>query len=365
MPKPPSAPPRWLTREQTLVIALGLATLGVVWLCLLLLAPFVSSLTWALTLAVVGWPLHRWLQRKLGRPAIAAGLATLCLTLVVAVPAALTGIAIAREAIDSAESFRTLMSEKGLRDLTERVPSLAPIIKWGVTQIKESGLQQLAEGATETVRKAATTSVQTVMSALLTVFFLFYFFRDRTLLLDALPHFIPLSRDETSEVLSLIRDTIEAMVYGTLAVSVIQGVLGGLAFWFLDLPSPILWGAVMAVLSVLPLFGAALVWIPGALYLALTGETKSALILVLWGAVVIGLVDNVLKPLLVRDKLDLHTMPVFIAVLGGLLAFGGTGLVLGPVVLAIALGLFDVWRRRFALPPVEEVVDNKGSAEKS
>ena len=363
MPKSRSVPPRWLTREQTLVIALGLATLGIVWLCLRLLAPFVSGLTWALTLAVVGWPIHRWLCRKVGRPSIAAALATICVTLVVAVPAALTGIAVAREALDSAETIRALISEKGLNSLAERAPSLAPVIKWGVSQVKDaSGLQQLADGSMEMVRKATSTSIQTAMSALLTVFFLFYFFRDRTLLLDALPHFLPLSQDESSEVLTQIRDMIEAMVYGTLAVSVIQGVLGGLAFWFLDLPSPILWGAIMAVLSVLPLFGAALVWIPAALYLALTGETKSAIILTVWGAVVIGLVDNVLKPLLVRGKLDLHTVPVFIAVLGGLFVFGGTGLVLGPVVLAIALGVFDVWRRRFALPPVEEVVENNGTA---
>ena len=361
MSKTPSVPPRWLTREQTLVIALGLVTLGIIWLCLRLLSPFVSSLTWALTLAVVGWPLHRWLCRKIGRPAIAAAIATILVTLVVAVPATLTSIAIAREALDSAETVRAIMSKEGLEKLTERIPSLAPAIKWGVAQAKDSGLQQFAEGTVETVRKATSTTVQVVMSALLTVFFLFYFFRDRTLLLDALPHFLPLSRDESSEVVDQIRDMIEAMVWGTLAVSVIQGVLGGLAFWFLDLPSPILWGAIMAVLSVLPMFGAALVWIPAALYLAFTGETKSAIILTVWGAVLIGLVDNVLKPLLVRGKLDLHTVPVFIAVLGGLVVFGGTGLVLGPVVLAIALGVFDVWRRRFSLPPVEEVVENHES----
>src|SRR4029079_7837487 len=103
-----------------------------------------------------------------------------------------------------------------------------------------------------------------VTSALVTVFFLFYFLRDRSLLLDSVPDFLPLSEDESEKMLHQIHDAVEAMVYGTLVVAAMQGVLGGLAFWFLDLPSPVLWGAVMAVLSTIPMFGAALVWGPAA-----------------------------------------------------------------------------------------------------
>ena len=117
-------------------------------------------------------------------------------------------------------------------------------------------------------------------------------------------------------------------------------------FWWLGLPAPLVWGTVMTVLSVLPMFGAALVWAPVASYLALTGEPGSAAILALWGVLVIGLVDNFVKPLVVKDKLRLHTVPVFIAILGGVYAFGATGVVLGPVVLATAMGLLDVWRRQ-------------------
>ena len=359
-PKPSPVAPVWLTRERVLVLVLGLATLGVGWLCLRMLEPFVPSLTWALTLAVIGQPIHRWLRHRLAHPTLAATLATIAVTLTIALPAAIVGAIIAREAIDMADTVRVLIAERRWNALVERYPSLQPAFDWLSQQMQDgNGAQRLAEGMLRLVRSIVMTSVYAAVGALITVFFLFYFFRDRTVMLYAVPHFLPLSRSETEEVLTDVHNTIEAMVYGTLTVAALQGFLGGLAFWWLGLPGPLLWGAVMAILSVLPMFGAALVWGPVALYLALTGEVTSALILTAWGAIIVGLIDNLLKPLLVRGRMRLHTMPVFIAVLGGLVVFGGTGLVLGPVVLAVAMGLLDIWRRRFEQPAVEAGVDEK------
>ena len=153
-------------------------------------------------------------------------------------------------------------------------------------------------------------------------------------------------------MLSRIDDTIHAMIFGSLGVALIQGVLGGLMFWLLGLPSPLIWSAVMCICAVLPIFGAALVWVPGALYLWVTGETTSALILVAWGAVVVSLIDNLLYPILVRNQLRLHTVPVFVAIVGGIVAFGAAGLILGPVVLAVTKVLLGVWgdRMRATVP---------------
>jgi len=123
---------------------------------------------------------------------------------------------------------------------------------------------------------------------------------------------------------------IGAVVYGTLVVALVQGSLGGAIFWYLDLPSPLLWGTIMALLAVLPILGAGIVWAPAAAFLALDGQWEKAMILVGWGAIVIGLIDNILLPILMRKRLHMHTVPVFIAAVGGLLAFGATGIVLGP-----------------------------------
>ena len=118
----------------------------------------------------------------------------------------------------------------------------------------------------------------------------------------------------------------------------------------------------MAVLAVLPVLGAAIIWVPAAIYLALTGSVDKALILTAWGALAVGLIDNLLYPLIVKGRLRLHTVPVFISIVGGLVAFGAVGLVLGPVVLALAVALGDVWRRRMAQG---DAVENTVDAEKA
>ena len=143
-----------------------------------------------------------------------------------------------------------------------------------------------------------------------------------------------------------VADTVHATIYGTLIVAAVQGTLGGLMFWWLGLPAPVLWGLVMGVLAVVPVLGAFIVWIPAALFLALDGSWGKALILCLWGGVVVGGIDNVLYPILVGNRLKLHTIPAFIAIVGGLIVFGPSGIILGPVILTVTVVLLEIWRSR-------------------
>lgn len=343
----------WLTRQRALVGVLVLATLGVGWLALRLTAPFVPALTWALTLAVVGRPIQRWLCRHIRPPGLAAAVATAFVTLIVALPALVVAGVIAGEAIDTSDTVRAFVEEQRWQRIGEAYPALAPAVDWVASHARTLFTQQgLVDDMVNLVQGVTTVSIYTAAGALITVFFLFYFFRDRAELLDAVTHLSPLSPRETSDVLDKIRETIRTMVYGTLLVAALQGFLAGLAFWWLDLPAPVMWGAVMAILSILPIFGSALVWVPAAIYLALSGEVSQALLLTAWGALLVGMVDNVVKPMIVRGTMHLHTIPVFIAIVGGIAVFGATGLVLGPLVLAVLVGLLDVWRRRLADPSV-------------
>ncbi|MFO1317739.1 MAG: AI-2E family transporter, partial [Burkholderiales bacterium] len=185
-------------------------------------------------------------------------------------------------------------------------------------------------------------------------FLLFFFLRDKWRILATVEGLMPLAPTESAEVVRKLREMISAVVYGTLVVALVQGALGGLMFWWLGLPAPLLWGATMALMAVLPLLGAAVVWIPAAALLALDGHWEKALILTAWGSLVIGLIDNILLPILLRNRLHMHTVPVFIAAVGGLFAFGATGIVLGPLILALGFALLEVWKRRMAL---HEIVD--------
>jgi predicted PurR-regulated permease PerM len=143
-----------------------------------------------------------------------------------------------------------------------------------------------------------------------------------------------------------VGDTVHATVYGTFAIAAVQGLLGGLMFWWLGLPAPLLWGLVMGLLAIVPMLGAFVVWGPAALFLALEGNWGSALTLVLWGMLVIGTIDNLLRPIFVGNRLKLHTMLTFLSVVGGLLLFGPAGLILGPVVLTITISLLEIWFNR-------------------
>ena len=145
---------------------------------------------------------------------------------------------------------------------------------------------------------------------------------------------------------------IGATIYGVLAISAIQGTLGYLIFLTLGLPSPLLWGVVMFIMSMIPMAGAFIVWVPAALYLLLTGSYVKALVLTVWGVVVIGSIDNFLSPSLVGRRARLHELLIFFSVLGGLQVFGVLGLVIGPVLAAITLALIEVVRQ--ANRPVAE-----------
>jgi predicted PurR-regulated permease PerM len=191
-------------------------------------------------------------------------------------------------------------------------------------------------------------SVLQAIGFFLTFYLLFFFLRDRRVALQLLRSLSPLSEAEMNRLFGRVGDTIYAIIYGTLAVSAVQGLLGGLMFWWLGLPAPLLWGVVMALLAVVPVLGAFVVWIPAAIFLAMEGSWEKALILAVWGAAVVGTIDNVLRPILVGQRLKLHTVLAFISVVGGLILFGPAGLILGPVALTVTMALLEVWRRRTA-----------------
>jgi predicted PurR-regulated permease PerM len=168
------------------------------------------------------------------------------------------------------------------------------------------------------------------------------------MILHAIARHSPLSQAQMEGLLERIGDTIHATVYGTFAVASVQGLLGGLMFWWLGLPAPLLWGLVMGMLAVIPMLGAFVIWAPAALFLLLEGAWHDALTLSLWGMLVVGTVDNLLRPVLVGDRLRLHTVLTFLSVVGGLMVFGAAGLILGPVILVITMAMLEFWSARNA-----------------
>jgi predicted PurR-regulated permease PerM len=236
----------------------------------------------------------------------------------------------------------------------DRIPWLNDLVDQAMSALN---LRQAVQGTAGYIatwmRGLLAGSVSTLTQLVLMLFTLFFLFRDRRDAAKAFRSLLPLDEFQRDRLIERMSNTIEATLQGSLTIAAIQGALGGIMFWVLGVPAALVWALVMAVLATIPSLGTFLVWMPVAVYLALTGHWVKAGILVGWGTFVIGTVDNLLYPTLVGTKIQMHTVPVLFAVLGGIALFGISGVVLGPLVLTTAVTLLRFWSPK-ALPQSED-----------
>lgn len=347
--KPPPArhPKDWALQQRIPAVVLLAAICGGLFLSYLLVLPFLPALVWALVLAVLFAPVHRVTESRLKRPSLAAATTVAIVASTVVVPATLLAQRLVTEAASGANLVQFQFEAGTWRRVLEAYPHIAPIDKWIEEQIDLPAIfRDFAAWLTKSAASFVRGSVTQLVGIFLTFYLLFYFLRDQASASRTLKDLLPLTPAESDRLFGRVVETIHATIYGTLVVAAIQGALGGLMFWWLALPAPLLWGVVMTLLSLVPVLGAFVVWIPAAIYLALDGDWTKATILALWGAGVVGTIDNILRPVLVGNRLELHSVPAFISLIGGLQLFGTSGLVLGPTVVTVTLTLLDIWRRR-------------------
>jgi predicted PurR-regulated permease PerM len=369
-----------ISRRKTQTLILAIATGIVIYLCYRLASPFLPALAWALALAVIAHPLHRNVAKRLPYPNLAAGVSATVVAIIVLFPAIFVTQRLVTEGENLVVAAQTEFDSGTWKKRLTASPILSRFIVWLSPQPETAPTrpgedashnspqatdtdQRRAENAESAVapvvRQAATAvtggltsfvtgTVWLGMQMFVTLMALFFFLRDRHLAMRTVRSLLPLSHDEADQIFSRIDDTITATVFGSLVVAFVQGCMGGVIFWWLELPSPLFWGAVMGVLAVIPVLGTFVIWMPTAIMLALQGDWTKAAILVTWGTLAIGLIDNLLYPFIVGKRMQFHTLVVFIAVVGGIAVFGASGIVLGPVVLAVADALLEIWRRRTA-----------------
>jgi predicted PurR-regulated permease PerM len=331
----------------------AIATVAVLaYVLFLILRPFLSVLAWALLIAFLLQPAHRRLSQWLrGRRTLSSLLLTLATLLVFIGPLTALGVAFAHQAGALLESLQASYGDiqfTGVRSL-ERIPLLGAALKW----IQE--VTPFSRAQTSTAMLSAARSVLeylgslggtlfvgamgTVIGFLLMLFLLFFFVRDGAGMKRRLSNLIPMPEARKRDLLEYLSTVTRAVVFGTLLTALLQGTLVGIGFAIIDLPSPVVFGVLAAGLSLLPVGGTALVWGPATLILATQGRYGAAIFLLLWGVLLVGLIDNFLKPLLISGRAELPTVAAFLGVLGGLAAFGPIGMFLGPVILALTIAL--------------------------
>lgn len=333
----------------TLLLAVTLAFL---WL----IRGFLQPIFWAIALGILVYPLHaRLVPRVRNRESLAAALSMLAVVVVVILP--LFGIAAAVTSEGTALYQRLQAGDLGVQRLYEQTQETMPQITALLERVgvDPSRLQeQLSSAAITASRFLASRALSLGQDTLrVTVFFflmlylLFFFLRDGPRLLEGLVRALPLGDERERHLLGRFAEVSRATIKGTLVVGIAQGAIGGIAFALLGIGAPVLWGVVMALLSILPAVGAALVWLPAAIFLLVTGHIVAGIALILIGVFAIGLVDNLLRPILVGRDTRMPDYLILLSTLGGLTAFGLAGIIIGPIIAAFFVSVWKMAQDEF------------------
>jgi len=338
-----------------LLIFLGIALYACYWL----VKPFLQPIILAILIGWMAFPLHQRLVEALrGRITLASLLTCLALSLVVLLPALALLIAVLKQGISysvivrdwaTAENIHNLMSHHWVLEVQSRVTRLLPAGALDPDNIRAGALE--AASAMGKQFAGISTSIlgsltKFIINFLLLLFALFFVLRDHDKLIAFLHRALPLSNSQEETLFQEVKDVSKSALTGSLLTAVTQGAVGGIGLWFAGFPG-VFWGTVMAFTSLIPFVGTALVWLPAALYLLVTGEIEWAVFLVIWGVLVIGSIDNFLRPMFMQGA-SMNTVVVFFSLIGGLQVFGLIGLIYGPLLFSIALVLFKLYENEFA-----------------
>jgi predicted PurR-regulated permease PerM len=330
--------------------------------------PFLKPLLLGAMLAGLCRPLYSWVKRLVrGRRSLAATLTLLILFILVAGPiSAFVGVVVAQALNVSDQAIPWVQQHFGTAStfnthdwLVQRFPALAPYVPEQAQIIDGLGRTAKAAGAFLVVgaTQLTTGTAGFLLDLFVMVYAMFFFFRDGPRIIEKIFYYMPLSPRDEELLLERLTSVTRATIKGTLVIGIIQGALAGLGFWVAGIDGAAFWGTIMAVLSVVPGIGAALIWVPAVIYLFITGQTLTAVLLLAWCAAVVGTIDNILRPMLVGKDAKMPDLLILIGTLGGLFLFGPIGFIVGPIVCGLFLTIWDIYGTTFKeiLPPVRSV----------
>jgi predicted PurR-regulated permease PerM len=337
----------WFSRERVLILTLGIATLAALYVCYLIVQPFIPAIAIAVAVAVATKRPQAWLCRRLHSQTAAAAVSVALAASLIVAPLSLLITYLVRQIIATVHEWQAGGGLSEWRNIVHLPLPMGRALDWAQANLDlQNQLSSIGQGFAGQVSNLLIGSISLVTQLVIMLFVLFFLYRDRDRALIALRQLLPLSAEETSRMGSRIEDTILAIVNGSLTVAFVQALLAGVMYTALGVPASVIWGCATFIAALIPMFGTFMVWGPMAVFLVLSGSWVKAIILVVWGGLVVSSIDNYLYPYLVGDRLRLHTIPTFFAILGGIQLFGPAGLILGPVALAVTIGLLDVWRSR-------------------
>ena len=341
-----------------LVVAVTVLFLAVTW-------PFVKPLLLGALLAGLFHPLYRWITRLLGGRVSLGAAVTLLVLLVLGLGpiSAFLGIVLQQALTMSDQAIPWLSQHLGAAStfnvnewLVQKFPALAKYMPSQEQLLEQVGNAAKSAGAflVGFASRMTATTAAFLLNLFVMLYAMFFFFRDGNKILERIFYYTPLSDEDETRMFTQFASITRATVKGTLVIGVIQGTLAGIAFWVAGIEGAAFWGTIMTILSIIPGIGAALVWVPAAIILFVTGQYLTATLLAAWCAAVVGTVDNFLRPVLVGRDAKMPDLLILIGTLGGLFLFGPIGFIVGPIVCGLFLTVWDIYGATFreVLPPV-------------
>ena len=337
-------------QQKFFLLLLTVVSIGFGWILL----PYSGAVFWGMVLAILFAPLYRRLLRATGqRPTVAALLTLLSIVVMVILPLSLITASLVQQAVGIYANVGSGQINFGayFQQVIHVLPDwlVGLLERFQLTDL-DSLQQKLADGAAQVSQFFARHAINVgrntfdfLVSLTIMLYLLFFLLRDGQALANRIKRAVPLSRMYKQRLFDNFITVIRATVKGNVLVAIAQGTLGGLIFWFLDVQAALLWGVVMAFLSLLPAVGAAIVWAPVAIYFLVTGAIWQGVVLIAFGVLVIGLVDNILRPILVGKDTKMPDYLVLLSTLGGMALFGLNGFVIGPVIAALFIAAWDLF----------------------
>ncbi len=346
----------FITRPRIFSISFFVVFLFLLYLTTGLLAPFVSALLWAAIIVLALQPLHRRVLSLLGnRPGTAAAAMTTLTTLFVIGPVVALLVALAAQAIDfyqwTLEGIRSGAFANAWNRLADTVSSARSLPLFEGVDVKAlvvKGVSQASLALADQLGSVLRNSALLAVNLLIMLVSLFFLFRDGERYYRSVLGLLPFPRERKQFMAARLRETFSAVVNGVVLIALLQGLMTGAGFALFGVPFPVFWGFLAAVAALLPIGGAALVWLPGAVYVLLTGATLKGALLAVWGVLLVSLPDNILKPMLIGKKAGLPAFFLFLGILGGLQSYGFVGILLGPLIVTLVVAFIRIYREEYA-----------------
>jgi len=338
-----------------------LALLG--YLSYQIISPFLVPIAWAVVFSIVFYPVYAFISKHIKVKSIASSITVILIFVVIIAPVSCLSIILIGELqkvgdytnSGGLDFFRELYDKIITSPQYEKISSLIGEHNMPTADMIMDNMNKIGKILVENLSIRITNIISAAINFLLMIFTLFFLFRDGPGFLNKVRDYMPFSDEQKSRLTKQVKDMVASTVYGGVTVAMIQGFLGGLAFYIIGFTSPVLWGIVMSIVSFIPLLGTLGVWGPAAIYLLMRGEYLTGIGLILYGTFVIGLVDNFLRPMLIGSRTKMPTIIIFFSVLGGIEAFGIIGLIMGPLIMAVFISVFEIFRHvKDECPPGHE-----------